>query len=214
MRRARVSVLMSTYKAETASNLADALESIATQSVLPDELVLVVDGSVGTDQEDVISGFVEQGAIPVILIRLPINGGLAEALNAGLKRCAGEFLMRMDSDDICKTDRLEKQLAYADEHPHIDVISAWSEEFFEDGAPSQLKVTPTNHHAIVRSLRWRNILCHPTLLVRKEALEAVNGYRATRSRGHHGVAVMPIVQGVCLRRERDLQSPTGGSIRL
>jgi glycosyltransferase involved in cell wall biosynthesis len=169
---------MSTYKKETASNLAAALESLDAQSVLPDELVLVIDGPVGSDQDDVIGEFVARSEIFTKLVRLPVNLGLAEAMNAGLDRCSGEFIMRMDSDDICTSDRLEKQLAYADTHPNIDVIASWSEEFFEDGARSQLKVTPTNHDAIIRALRWRNVLQHPTLLIKKEALVRVSGYKA------------------------------------
>ena len=179
IRRApRISVLMATYKAETASNLATALGSIEGQTVLPDQLVLVVDGPVGADQEDVIAALVARGTIPTTLVRLPRNRGLADAMNTGLTRCLGEFVLRMDSDDICKDDRIEHQIAYAETHPDIDVIASWSEEFFEDGAPSQTKVTPTVHEGIVRALRWRNVVHHPTLLIRKKALTAVSGYRS------------------------------------
>ena len=100
-------------------------------------------------------------------------------MNAGLNRCLGEFVMRMDSDDICTSDRVERQIAYAETHPEIDVIAAWSEEFFEDGGRPQLKVTPAGHDGIVRALRWRNVIHHPTLLVRKKSLLAVSGYRST-----------------------------------
>jgi glycosyltransferase involved in cell wall biosynthesis len=169
---------MATYKSETASNLATSLASIEAQSMLPGQLVLVVDGPVGTDQEEAIATFIARGTIPTTLVRLPRNRGLAEALNTGLTRCLGEFVMRMDSDDICKGDRIERQIAYAETHPDIDVIASWSEEFFEDGAPSQIKVTPTVHDGIVRALRWRNVIHHPTLLIRKKALTSVSGYRS------------------------------------
>jgi glycosyltransferase involved in cell wall biosynthesis len=176
--RLRVSVLMSTYKAETGPNLAAALESLEAQSILPDEMVLVIDGPIGSDQDDVIAAFVARAVIPTRLVRLPVNGGLAEAMNAGLDHCDGNLIMRMDSDDICTRDRLETQLAYAENHPDIDVIASWSEEFFEDGARSQLKVTPTSHDAIVRALRWRNVVHHPTLLIKKNVLTRIGGYRA------------------------------------
>jgi glycosyltransferase involved in cell wall biosynthesis len=169
---------MSTYRSETASNLATSLASIGAQSVLPDQLVLVIDGPVGADQEDVIAAFMAGGSIPTTLVRLPRNRGLAEALNIGLTRCLGEFILRMDSDDICNIDRIERQIAYAETHPDIDVVASWSEEFFEDGAPSRIKVTPTVHEGIVRALRWRNVVHHPTLLIRKKALTAISGYRS------------------------------------
>ncbi len=175
----KVSTLMSTYNSETAANLEASLRSIEAQSVLPDQLVLVVDGPVDRDQENVIAEFVARGAIPTTLVRFTSNRGLADAMNAGLNRCLGEFVMRMDSDDICTSDRVERQIAYAETHPEIDVIAAWSEEFFEDGGRPQLKVTPAGHDGIVRALRWRNVIHHPTLLVRKKSLLAVSGYRST-----------------------------------
>ncbi|WP_246504776.1 glycosyltransferase [Microvirga antarctica] len=177
-----VSVLMSTYAAESASNLEAALDSIERQSVRPNQLVLVIDGPICGEQEAVIARHCEESGIATILVRLPHNRGLAEAMNAGLKRCTGEFVMRMDSDDISEPDRVERQLIYAQAHRDIDVISSWSEEFFEDGAPSQLKVSPTSHDAIIRALHWRNILVHPTVLIKKTALVAVDGYRATYGR--------------------------------
>ena len=176
--RHSVSVLMSTYVRESASNLATSLASIEAQTVLPDEMVLVIDGMVGDDQEKVIAEFIARGTISTKIVRLPENRGLAEALNKGLEACGGDFVMRMDSDDICVEDRLEIQLAYAREHPDVDVIASWSEEFFEDGAKSQIKITPTSHDAIVRALRWRNVVHHPTLLARKSSLSQIAGYRA------------------------------------
>ena len=168
---------MSTYAPETASNLAASLDSLTRQSILPDQLVLVIDGAIDSDQEEVIAAFVESASIPTTLVRLPFNRGLAEAMNAGINRCIGDFVMRMDSDDICERDRVECQLAYAANHTDIDVISSWTEEFFEDGAPPQLKVSPTNHDAVVRALRWRNVLVHPTIMIKRKALLAVHGYR-------------------------------------
>ncbi|KAB0267736.1 glycosyltransferase [Microvirga brassicacearum] len=176
--RPQVSVLMSTYKFESAANLATSLESIEAQSILPDQLVLVVDGPIGMDQECVIADFIERAIIPMTLVRQSTNRGLAEAMNAGLCHCTGDFIMRMDSDDICDNDRLEKQLSYSQNHPDIDVIGTWSEEFFEDGAPPKIKVSPTDHEAIIQALHWRNILHHPTLLIRTSALRRVAGYRA------------------------------------
>ena len=68
-RAPRISALMSTYESETASNLATSLASIEAQSVLPDQLVLVIDGPVGADQEDVIAAFIAGGTIPTTLVR-------------------------------------------------------------------------------------------------------------------------------------------------
>lgn len=173
------SMLMSTYARETASNLEASLASIRSQTLLPDQLVLVIDGPVGEDQEAVISEFAEDtGGTQLTLLRLPDNVGLAEAMNAGLALCMGMYTMRMDSDDLCEPDRVEKQLAYASAHPEIDVISSWSAEFFDDGSPGSTKASPVSHDSIMAALRWRNVLVHPTICVRTATLQQLGGYRS------------------------------------
>ena len=176
---ATVSTLMSTYAGEKASHLATSLESVFSQTRPPEQIVLVVDGPVPPEQEPVIrryGGDLRVGEMTVL--RLPEQSGLAEAMNAGLKACSGEYIMRMDSDDICEPDRLEIQLNHARANPQTDVISSWSEEFFEDGGAPQIKASPVAHEHVTAALRWRNILVHPTILAKASALRDVDGYRS------------------------------------
>lgn len=178
-----VSVLMSTYSGETGSNLNESLASMLDQTLLPDQIVLVVDGPVSSDQERVIEHFVSltrahSNGVVFDLVRRSSRGGLAIAMNDGLERCTGQYVMRMDSDDVAVRERLSLQIAYATGRPDIDVVSSWSEEFFEDGAASQLKVSPCDHEHVVRALRWRNVLVHPTVLIRASTLRRVGAYRA------------------------------------
>lgn len=174
-----VSVLMSTYAGETAANLAESLESIYAQIVAPDQMVLVVDGKVDHAQEEVLARYAcDRRIAEWTLVRLPTNGGLARAMNAGLARCTGTYIMRADSDDICDPHRLEVQLAYFRAHPETDVVSSWCTEFYDDGRPETIKSSSVQHDAILRALRWRGIIVHPTVLIRKDKLAAVGGYRA------------------------------------
>jgi glycosyltransferase involved in cell wall biosynthesis len=173
------SMLMSTHARESASNLEASLASIRGQTVPPDQLVLVVDGPVCDEQEAVISRLADDpGSMQLTLLRLQENVGLAEAMNAGLALCTGMYTMRMDSDDLCEPDRVEKQLAYAAAHPEIDVISSWSAEFFDDGSPGMIKASPVSHDSIMAALRWRNVLVHPTICVRTATLRRLGGYRS------------------------------------
>jgi glycosyltransferase involved in cell wall biosynthesis len=174
-----VSVLMSTYMGESAANLAAAIESIYAQTVPPDQIVLVIDGPVCDEQEAVIARYgADRRAGRIDIVRLPGGRGLAQAMNAGLEQCICDYVARMDSDDISMPDRLELQLAYVERDPSLEVVGSWSEEFFEDGTKSQLKITPVRHDAIVSALRWRNVLVHPALLIRTAALRQVGGYMA------------------------------------
>jgi glycosyltransferase involved in cell wall biosynthesis len=173
-----VNVLMSTHKGETGHNLAEALESLYAQTLPPDRIVLVLDGFVGQDQHDVIAFYGTDGRGPdLTIVALPSNSGLAHALNAGLAYCDGEFVMRMDSDDICMPDRLALQLAYIKEHPDTDIISSWASEFAVGEPTEKMKVSPTEHDALAMALRWRNVIAHPAILIRASTLSRVGGYR-------------------------------------
>ncbi len=174
-----VNVLMSTHKGENGHNLAEALESLYAQTVTPDRIVLVLDGYVGQDQHDVISFYgADRRGPDLTIVALPSNSGLAHALNAGLAYCDGDFVMRMDSDDICMPDRLALQLAYIKEHPETDLISSWASEFTVGEPTEKMKVSPTEHDALAMALRWRNVIAHSAILIRTSTLTRVGGYRA------------------------------------
>ncbi len=176
-----VSILMSTYARETAANLEASFSSLRAQTVQPQQIVFVVDGPVDDAQEAVIARFSaiwEFSRTAFTLVRLPRNVGLAAAMNAGLARCEGDFVMRMDSDDLCTFERVELQLDYLRAHPDIDCVSSWAEEFFDDGTPPSLKASPVSHDAVMQAMRWRNVLVHPTICMRTDVLRAVGGYRS------------------------------------
>jgi len=173
------SALISTHAGEKASNLSQSLESVFAQTRPPEQIVLVIDGPIPPAQEEVIRSYCgDQRVADMTVLYLPEKGGLAAAMNAGLKACAGAYIMRMDSDDICAPDRLEIQMRYALANPDVDIVSSWSEEFFEDDGSSQIKVSPVAHEHITAALRWRNVLVHPTILARASALREVDGYRS------------------------------------
>ena len=172
-----VSALMSCYAKEKPAHLAASLESLFAQTVRPDSIVLVLDGPVGEELEEVVARYVSDPRVELVVVRLAKNGGLPGALNAGLAHCRGTYTLRMDSDDICEPDRLAIQLAYARAHPDVDLISSWCEEFFDDGTPSRIKSSPSTHGAVARALRWRNVIVHPTTFMRTRMLRDIGGYR-------------------------------------
>lgn len=176
--RPTVSCLMTTYVRERAEWLAAALESVFAQSVAPSQLVLVLDGPVGADQEEVIARYGCDHRIAVVdVVRLSKNRGLAGALSAGFERCVGEWVMRMDSDDLCDRERLRLQLDHIIENPGTDVVSSWAEEFMDGEEATRLKSSAIGHDAVVQSLRWRNVICHPSVLMRAEVMRRAGGYR-------------------------------------
>jgi glycosyltransferase involved in cell wall biosynthesis len=162
-----VSVLLSTYASESDAHLRASLQSLFQQSVPPDQIVLVVDGPVPAAQEKVVTEASNNTRVrDFTVLRLHKNVGLAAAMNEGLPFCAGEWTMRMDSDDVCLPDRLCLQLAYALNHPDIDVVSSWSEEFYPDNTRLESKCRRSG-----TSILWRHCVGETYWSIRRSSFE-------------------------------------------
>ena len=174
-----VSVLISTYAQEHPLHLDEALKSIFDQTALPLECVLVFDGPVPESLKAIADRYATNESLPLVCVELPENVGLAAALNAGLQVCRGQWIARMDSDDISVPGRLEAQWSIIQDNPSLDVVCSWQAEFDEN--PDELlriKKSPSKHETIVEWLKWRNHISHPSVVIRRDALEAVGNYRS------------------------------------
>lgn len=171
------SVLLSLYHKESPLFLHQSLESIFTQTLSPSEVVLVEDGSLTDELYAIVQEFENQ--YPKLkVVPLPTNQGLGKALNEGLKHCSYDIVARMDTDDIAKLDRFEKQLAIFQKHPEVDVVGAWIDEF-EGEASNVLSVrkVPKEHEDIFRFAKRRCPVNHPVVMFRKSAVLKAGGYK-------------------------------------
>ena len=167
------SVLISVYAKERADYLKQSIESILSQTVLSDDIVIVCDGALTRELDDVLDSFKDK----IRLVRLPENRGLGKALNAGLAECRHDLVARMDSDDIALPGRMEKQLKLFASDPDISFASGTIEEF--SGTPDNItgkRSVPLDNEAIRRYSRKRNPMNHPAVMFRKSAVQAVGGY--------------------------------------
>ena len=170
------SVLMSVYYKENSSYLRESLSSVFSQSLQPSEVVLVEDGPLTKDLDTVVEEFATKHP-NLKIIFLPVNSGLGTALNEGLKHCSYEIVARMDSDDVCKPDRFEKQIGYMHRHPEIDVCSAWIDEFQTDvDNIISTKRLPETDKEIFEYGKRRCPINHPVSVFRKSAVFAAGGY--------------------------------------
>lgn len=170
------SVLMSLYAKEQPAFLAACLQSLAAQTVHADDIVLVLDGPINASLQQVIEDW--QTNLPLHIVALPNNVGLGQALNAGLAACQHEWVLRMDTDDICVPTRFEQQLAYIKAHPTLSVVGGQIIEFehtLETGKKS--RHVPLRHDAIVLYAKSRNPINHMTVAFRKSAVLNVGSYR-------------------------------------
>lgn len=174
----KFSVLMSVYYKERPEFLDLSMESILiSQTLKPDEFVLVCDGKLTEELELVIEKY--RKSYPSILkIFRKENGGLGKALNFGLPKCTNSLVARADSDDICTSDRFERQVSYFMEHPEVGIISSYIDEFDTDWMrPLHVKKLPLTHDKLYEMAKFRNPLNHMSVMMRKECVMNVGSYR-------------------------------------
>lgn len=172
----KYSVLMSVYEKEKPEYLRQSVESILAQTVKPDEFVIVCDGPLNAELDEVLAEYVRRYADLFKIIRQKENRGLGNALNTGLKYCSNNLVARMDSDDISMPDRMERQLAvFAKEN--VDIVSGTVAEFLETTDNVVMRrVLPENSEEIRRFAKRRNPFNHPAVMYKKESVIKAGGY--------------------------------------
>lgn len=170
-----ISVIMSTYK-EDERLLRESIESILNQTYRDFEYIIILD----YPDNDVHKSVIEEYALKDDRIHFYINEknmGLTDSLNRGLSLCHGEYIARMDADDISLPDRLERQMKYLEKN-HYDLIGGITEMINENGSLLySIKSVPTDPKKINKALRYSQCIAHPTWLGRKEVFEKNAGYR-------------------------------------
>ncbi len=130
----KIAVILPVYKNDKPKYLSLAVESILYQTYRDFHLYIGVDGPIGDDLNNSLEVLDRQNR--VCIVRFPENRGLACVLNDLLDICFNEgyqYIVRMDADDISKTDRFEKQMKYLGAHPDIDVVGGAITEIDEEG---------------------------------------------------------------------------------
>ena len=173
----KYSVLMSLYWKEKPEYLVTAIDSMLNQTVKPDEIVIVEDGPLTEELYNVLDVYGEQ----IKRIKNEKNLGLGLALNVGLKHCRNELVARMDTDDISKKDRCEKQLKLFEKKPYLSIVGAWVDEFYY--SPHKIvstRVVPMRSNDIYNFAKRRSAFNHPVVMYRKSKVLENNGYSNLR----------------------------------
>jgi len=177
MRSYKFSVALSVYKNDNPNYFDLALESITIkQTVKPNEIVLVVDGPVPSEINQVIkkySSIFEN----LKVIRLKANKGLGNALKVAVDNCSFDLIARMDSDDISVSTRFEEQLKYFRKNPTIDIVGGDIAEFIdnEKNVVAKRKV-PTTNDDIREYMKERCAMNHVSVMFKKQSILAAGGY--------------------------------------
>lgn len=175
-RPAPFSLLLPVYEKDEPEHFARAFSSsVAAQTLPPDEVVLVQDGAVPEALEAAVADAIASTNVPVVHIRIPERGGLANALTAGLAACSFDIVARMDADDVSLSSRFERQLAKV--HEGFDLVGTGMLEFADDtSAVIGRRTPPTGADAIAKYARFHDPFNHPTVMYRRAAVERAGGY--------------------------------------
>lgn len=160
---------MSVYKSEQATYLDRALHSIWTDQILkPDQIVLIKDGPLGDDLNEVVEKWRKN--IPDVLdiiINLE-NIGLTKSLNKGLNYITGDYIARMDSDDISTPERFKLQKDFLDNNPDVYVVGGSIIEFDTNHENLGIRKFPLDNPSVLKYIFKASPLAHPTVMMRKK----------------------------------------------
>lgn len=169
----KVSVIMGIYNTPSKEMLEKSIKSILNQSYTDFELIICDDGSIN----DCFSWAKEicENDDRVIFLKNNKNKGLAYTLNYCLQKATGEYIARMDDDDISHLDRFGKQVSFLDNHPEIGLVGSNMNLFDEKRAIWGKRKYPK--YVKKEDFLYKVAVPHPTIMARKSAYEKVNGYR-------------------------------------
>jgi glycosyltransferase involved in cell wall biosynthesis len=162
MNKPAITVLMPVYNAD--AYLRVAIESILAQTFTDFEFLIINDGSTD-DSEKIIVSFNDSR---IRYIKNDTNLKLIATLNRGIDLSAGEYIARMDADDISTAERLQTQFDFMEEHAEVALCGSWFEIF---GIKNEVVKYVEAHNEIMMKMLYQCHLCHPSVIMRKSMIE-------------------------------------------
>lgn len=165
-----VSVVMPVYNGERYLN--EAITSILKQSMVDFEFIIVDDGSTDNTSK-IIHSFHDRRLVYIH----QANAGIAAALNKGINLAQGDYIARMDADDIAHFDRLQLQYQHMLIHDHVDILGGQAYLIDHRGERIGQKLKPIASKALKNAIEYACPVIHPTYFVRKPIYLELGGYR-------------------------------------
>lgn len=175
----KFSVLLSVYKNEKPEYMRQCFDSMLNQTVKADEWVVVEDGPLTEELYSVLNEYEKSNQGLIKRIPLEKNRGLGLALREGVPHCSYELIARMDTDDICRSDRFERQLKFMEDNTDIDVCGSHIKEFYDSvtDIKSERKV-PLNDNEIKAYQKRRDGVNHVTVMFKKSVVLKAGNYQS------------------------------------
>lgn len=179
MQNSKYTVLMSVYYKEKPEYLSLSIESMLNQTVKPDEFIIVKDGPLTTELDEVINNFVTAYPKTFNIIVNETNLGSGPALAKGIENSKNELIARMDSDDYVVSTRCERQLEKFREDPKLEMVGSYEAEFVDDiDNVISIHRVPSENDEIERFMHRRCSVLHPTVMYKKSAVLKSGNYQS------------------------------------
>ncbi len=166
------SVLMSLYYKENEAYLEECLCSLKSQDLQPSEVVIVYDGYVSDELNDIVLKYKDE--LKINIVKLKDNVGLGKALNYGLQHCKYNYIARMDTDDVCFPNRFSTQIPII-YNSDIDILGSSVIEF--DDEKTRFKDVPQSHEDIISAIVSKNPINHMSVVFKKDKIIEIGGYK-------------------------------------
>lgn len=166
----KVSIIIPVYNGE--KTISNSLQSIVNSYFKDYEIVICNDGSTDKTISTVKKFFKKNKKVKHLLINLKVNSGISKAKNTCIENSKGKYIASVDADDEIHPKRLEKQVAFLDKNPSIDVVGTSQKFIFKRG--TKINNPPKLNKNIKASLFVRTTMLHPTIMIRSEFIKNKN----------------------------------------
>jgi glycosyltransferase involved in cell wall biosynthesis len=171
----RISVILPVYNGQ--DYLAQAIDSVLSQSFSDFELIIINDGS--TDGSVAI---IEKLTDPRIRLFQQSNMGLAATLNRAISLAKGKYIARQDQDDVCFQSRFEEQINFLDANPDVGMVGTCAEIWVDNERTNRYLRHPVDDASLKFGLLFDNHFVHSSVMIRRSVFEKVGGYSEDKSR--------------------------------
>jgi len=171
-------VVLTVYLKDNLDEFKQALDSLYSQTYKSFDIYVQEDGEVADEIHSYLENEFKFKRINFLGVR-KINKGFDYSLNELINRAMEngyQYILRMDADDICNPDRIQKQLDFMQENPDIDVSGTYIQEFGHDMKYSKLVKYPINHNDMLNFFKKRVPIAHVTAIFRKSFFEKAGTY--------------------------------------
>lgn len=176
-----VSIIMGVYNCKRPDLLDKSIRSIIGQTYTDWEFIICNDGSTDGKTLELLKSY-EVLDERIKVLSYDQNHGLAYALNECLREAGGKYIARQDDDDESKLVRLQRLVEFADSHPEYAIVGSIADVTDDAGVWGEY---PLEEMPMKKSFYWNSPFAHPTVLMRREVLEAVGGYRISKETNRH-----------------------------